>query len=424
MTETSRPDGVPPSWVLDEQFRAELAAIGCTVPLDRIAKWRGVGLVPRPVQPATYDPEGRVAGSTVWHPPFAARQALAVQRLLGERSLYDFAGPVLWLAGAPVDEKYWRPRLDRAGAMIVKVRRGLRLLIRERPDDEDTVGGRIKTPLGDLNGVFTKMAKRIPDHQIPTGIDLLLSVASGQFEGFIVRDPDEGDLSEEALAESALDLSAPETDRVGRHRLNFSGLGRTFAEIAYSIDTYSLDEFSDEEIAAARDDVRNSFKLAVCFHSAMAWIYGPQAFGLRLMSWMGRYASLDLLFVGVVLFARLRHSSDQSIPSSQIAALAQTAENSWLISTYFRSLQSNPQFAKSIEPKRWKSAFEDSHKMENLIKELEGCDLPLPEFKPWNQWKQLSGKTMPPGLLAMSIGAPSKLDLTDILPSESDPPSR
>ena len=302
--------------------------------------------------------------------------------------------------------------------MVVKVRRGVRLLIREKPDDEDTVGGRIKTPLGDLNGVFTKMARRIPDHQIPTAIDLVLSVACGQFESFIVRDPDEGDLSEEELAENAMDLPAAQTDHIAGHRLNLRGVGRMFAEIATAIDAYSLDDFSDEEIAQARSDVRNGFQLAVCFHSAMSWIYGPQAFGLRLASWMGRNAPLDVIFVWVVLFARLRRRSDQFLSSSQISELAQSAGKSWLIATYFRDLQSNPNFAKRIPPKRLKKAFEDSHELENLINELKGCEFPMPEFRPWDQWKQLSGKTMPPGLLAMSIGAPNQVSL-DVIPQDA-----
>jgi hypothetical protein len=253
------------------------------------------------------------------------------------------------------------------------------------------------------------MARRLPANQIPTAINLVLSVASGQFDGFVVRDPDRGDLSEAMLAESAMDLSAARTDRINGVQFNFNGLGEMLTEIASSINAYSLDAFSDEEIAAARDDVRNGFKLAVCFHSAMSWIYGPQAFGLRLASWMGRNAPLNVWFIWVAIFAQLRRCSDQFIPSSQIAALARRAESTWLIATYFRDLQSIPQLANSMDRKRWKLAFEDSHEMENLIKELAGYEFPLPAFTPWDQWKKLSGKTTPPGLLAMSIGAPNRV---------------
>jgi hypothetical protein len=423
VTGSSRPDSVPADWVSDDEFRAELVTIGCTAPLDRIAKWREAGLVPHPMQRAAYDRDGRVAGSSVWHPPVAAIQALAVQRLLKQRSLYDFAGAVLWLAGSSVDERYWRPKIQTAGATIVKVRRASRLLIRDKPTDENTFGERVTTPLGDLNGVFTRMARRIPNQQIPTAIDLVLSVASGQFDGFNVRDPDEGDLSDARLAESGMDLSAAQTDQIGGHGLSFKRLGAMLVEIAHSIDAFSPDKLSDEEIATARNDVLNSFKLVVCFHASMSWIYGPQAFGLRLASWVGRYAPLDVMFVGVVLFAELRRRSDQFMPSSQIAELAFITEKSWRTSTYFHDLQSNPKFAKSIELKRWKSAFEDSHQMENLINELAGYDFPMPEFKPWDQWKRLSGKTMPPGLLAMSIGAPNRLDPPAIAPGASDAPN-
>jgi hypothetical protein len=50
-------------------------------------------------------------GSTIWHSPVEARQALAIERALGVKDLLDFAGQVLWAASFDVDDRYWRPRL-------------------------------------------------------------------------------------------------------------------------------------------------------------------------------------------------------------------------------------------------------------------------------------------------------------------------
>jgi len=386
--------------------------LGSAATDKQLENWRGDGLLPAPIQRPTYADDGRVSGSTVWHSPIEAGCALAIERALDNGKRLHAAGAILWLAGAPVDEKYWRPRFDQAGASLLTVRRGLRLLTRE---STDTFGERVTIPLAELNGVFAKMARRIPKQQAATGIDLVVSVASGQFDGFTNRDPDEGDLKDSDVAERALDLSAAKSDQIGGAHLNFSGLGAMLAEIAASIDTYSLDAFSDAEIAQARDDVRNGFKLAVCFHAAMSWIYGPQAFGLRTISWMGRHASLNIWFASILLFAQLRRRSDQLLPSSQIAALAHQAEAAWFIAIYFRGLQSIPQLANAIDQKHWKSAFEDSHRMADLIKELAGYEFPWPAFRPWDQWKQLSAKTMPTGLLAMSIGAANQVDPGAIL---------
>ena len=424
MTGTSRPDGVPPGWVSDGEFRADLAAVGCTVPLDRIAKWREAGLVPHPVQPAAYR-DGRVSGSSVWHPPLAARQALAVQRLLDERSLYDFAGAVLWLAGASVPEKYWRPGLVSADANLLRFHRWFRIQTRERPDADDTFGDRAVSALGKLTGVIAKMDRRTPDGDLPLVFNIGSQIIAGRFNALAVEPHDEGDLSELELAERLMDFTAARSHHIDGAQFNFiGGLSQAFEELSTSINQFSLKDFSDDEIRCARDDVRNAFKLVVCHYEATKWIYGDQAFGLRMASWIATTATDDVFFVWVVLFARLRRYSNHFYSTAQIASLAQNAEATWLIATYFRDLRSNSQFAEIIDSKRWKLAFEDSHEMENLIKELAGYELPMPELRPWDQWKQLSGKTMQPGLLAMSIGAPNQVSLGAIQRDVSAVPNR
>ncbi|HEV8408018.1 MAG TPA: hypothetical protein VGQ34_08790, partial [Sphingomicrobium sp.] len=151
MAGTSRPESVSPDWLSDEEFRADLARLGSAATLKQLENWRGAGLLPAPAQRATYV-EGRVSGSTVWHSPLEAHQALAIERVLANHNRLDVAGRVLWLAGATVDERHWRPGLDQAGATVLKVRRGLRLLTRETPNGEDTFGERLVPPLGELNG--------------------------------------------------------------------------------------------------------------------------------------------------------------------------------------------------------------------------------------------------------------------------------
>ena len=68
--------------------------------------------------------------------------------------------------GLEVDDRYWRPNLKAADAKLLKVRRALRLLNREKEADEDTLGDRIAA-LDSFRGVVHKMARRAPDHQMP-----------------------------------------------------------------------------------------------------------------------------------------------------------------------------------------------------------------------------------------------------------------
>jgi hypothetical protein len=423
VTGTSRPGDVPQGWVSDTDFKAQLHALGCTVPQQRIAKWREVDLVPSPYQAATYK-AGKVFGSEVWHPPKAALHVLATQRVLAEKSRLDFAGTVLWMAGAEVPESYWRPRLIKADALLRGIHRRMRVLVREPDNADDTLGDRAVGALDRLTGVLAKIERRTPDGQLPLVFNVGSQIVAGDFKRLATQPHDEGDLSELELVEQVMDLKAARADSIHGAKFNFiGGLSQALGELSTSIGRYSLNDFSDDEIKAARDDVRNGFKLAVCHYEATKWIYGDEAFGLRTASFMATTVSTDVFFLWVVLFARLRRHADHFHTTAEIAAMAHTAELTWLAATYFRDLQSNPNLAKSIDSKRLKLAFEDSHELKNLIEELVGCEFPMPEFRPWDQWKKLSRKTMSPGLLAMSIGAPNQVSLDAIQRDASGVPN-
>ena len=422
MTGTSRLDGLPPGWVSDADFKAQLNALGCTVPQDRIAKWREVGLVPTPHQAATYK-DGKVSGSEVWHPPNAALHVLATQRVLEEKSLFDFAGTVLWMAGAEVPDRYWRPQLIKANAEVHGAHQKVRRLTADREDADDTLGDRAADALERLTGVLAKIERRTPEGQLPLVFNVGAQIVAGDFKQFATDPHDDGDLSELELAERVMDLKGAREDSVHGVKFNFiGGLSQALAELSASLGQYQLSDFSDGEIKAARDDVRNGFKLILCHYEAMSWIYGDEAFGLRMASFMATSISTDVFFQWVVLFASLRRRVDYFLTTTEISGLAHKAELMWLASTYFRDLQSNSEFRNSIQSKRWKSAFVDSNEFKDLIEELAGYLWPAPDFRPWDQWKKLSRKTMSPGLLAMSIGAPNQVSVEAILRGVSGAP--
>lgn len=416
MAGTSRLSDVPAGWVSKAEFEAQLDALECAVPQSRIADWREEGLVPSPHQVATFDKVGKVSGSEVWHPPKAALHVLATERALAEKSLFEFAGVVLWMAGAEVPERYWRQRLIKADALLRRVQRKVRFLVRERDSADDTLGDRVVSTLDRLTGALGKIERRTPEGQLPLVFNVGFQLIAGGFNQLATDPHDEGDLSEIELAERVLDFKGAREDSVHGMKFNLiSGLSQALAELSASMGGLALDDFSDTEIKAARDDVRNGFKLAVCHYEASKWIYGDQAFGLRMASFMGTTASTDVFFLWVVLFARLRRYADHFHTSAEIAAMAQTAEMYWLAATYVRDLQSDPKFRNSIQSKRWKSALRDSREFKVLIEELAGYRWPAPDIRPWDQWKKLSPRTMSPGLLAMSIGAPNQVNVEAIL---------
>jgi hypothetical protein len=134
--------------------------------------------------------------------------------------------------------------------------------------------------------------------------------------------------------------------------------------------------------------------------------------------------SMPVFFQITLGFARLRRRSNSLLLSPEIAVLADRAEAIWLTANYFHDLQStHPEMRKLIGRKRLKRAFSDSQEYEKLLKELAGCTFPKPDFRPWEQWRK-SSKTMSPGLLAMSIGAPSRRPLGDFIRSADAGPNR
>lgn len=66
----------------------------------------------------------------------------------------------------------------------------------------------------------------------------------------------------------------------------------------------------------------------------------------------------------------------------------------------------------------------DSDWGQNLLEELASDELAEREFRSWDQWRKSAGRTMSPGLLAMSIGAPKTLAFNDVLANTSDPAIR
>jgi hypothetical protein len=294
--------------------------------------------------------------------------------------------------------------------------------VSHRGDDADTTLGDQTPALDYFATALPKLKRRIPDEQAPQFINLGIEVISGSFSGFASHGLGPGELSGSALFEAALDLAASQRDVVKGDKLNLvSSLSSVLRDLSRSLDEFPLADFSDAEIEAARNDVRNGFKLAVCLHGALRWMYGPDAFGLRTASLLGRKAGFDQLFAFVVIFLRLRRNSSAFLSSSEIARLAQQAEAGWLISMYFRDLRAEPKLAEIVDPKLWKIAFSDSRELKKLLVKIAGYEFPTPAFRPWDRWTTLSGKTMSPGLLAMSIGAPSERSLADIVQSASAP---
>lgn len=403
-----------PKWISQEAFEAELTALGCTATDRQLERWRHAGLLrPRP------RPKPNYRGSVVEHPATAARQVLAIERALDVKDRFEYAGAVLWAAGFEVDEKFWREQLFRADRHFRRVVTVMRRFV-ARDHDGPTIGEGI-SGLDRFTGIVAKVYRRLPAEQFARAVNVAVEVIATDFKAFDLPASDRDEFTTADAMKNAMDLADGANDQIAGQRLRlFDALEGVLADIAATHSEMGAFEFSDYEIESARDDARNALKMAVCMHEALAWIYGPQAFGLRMGAFLGRTMPAAAIHTFALGIARLRRRSNQFYSNAEIADMAAQAEKVWLMSEYFRGLQSSrPDLRFLIGPQRMKLAFTDSREQEKLLKDLAGYEFPMPQFRPWDQWKKLSKRTISPGLLAMSIGAPSSLGLADILPSAS-----
>ena len=111
---TSEDAGV---WESHAEVDAVLSETGAT--MDKVRRWRRQGLLPKEIdwRPEAYH------GSTVRYPKGTCAQLRAAAALFKKRNRVHYVGLRLWRLGFPVDEKYWHPRLRRAGWVADKAAR-------------------------------------------------------------------------------------------------------------------------------------------------------------------------------------------------------------------------------------------------------------------------------------------------------------
>lgn len=395
-----------PGWISQTAFDAKLARQGGNATHRQLERWRDEGLLPAVRQIANYK------GSSIEYPADYARQVVAIERALAVKNRIDFAGAVLWFAGFEVDERFWRGSIQTADRFW---RRALKLgRVALRHDGSSTIGDQIST-LDRMQGVLANIRRRVDDDQFARLINVGAEIAGGEFEGFdFPADADE--FSSEGAFHQAFDFEKSKNQNINGAGIKFhSALNGVLRDISKSLNSKYDHKILDLEIEISKRSIIGGMKIGICLNEAFSWFYGDRALGLRLSGLIARIAPIGSISNFILAFARMRRISNDFYSVEEIEQMARQSEAIWLASIYFRELQENdPALRKFIGPKRLKSAFTDSREMANLLSELRGLDLPKPDFRPWDQWRKLAKKTMSPGLLAMSIGAPLIMAAEDI----------
>src|SRR3954451_24894047 len=109
-----------------DELLDRLQAAGRRVTRDQLRRWHREGLIPRPSQKGL----GRAQGSESFYPASVYAQASRVSALLGKGLAFERIGWSLWWEGFEVDERHWRPVLEKAARRLRQGRRVIRALLR------------------------------------------------------------------------------------------------------------------------------------------------------------------------------------------------------------------------------------------------------------------------------------------------------
>jgi hypothetical protein len=352
-------------------------------------------------------------------------RCIAIQRSLNEKDDLKHAARVLWATGFDMDRTIWRPAIEKADRLSAPLIR--RLARRFDPDlhPEALTPGDWAAEQKGLPGILGKIRRKLPQaDEAAAFAGVMLDIAAGDFLGFEHEEADEGGFTTKEVLLRGLGMDRSTKDAVLGQRLRFDdALQSSFANLTIAFEGAPVTEFSDEELCAARDDVRNGLKAAYCTHQAFAWFLGKEAFGFDVTAYLAKTLGLPMIAAFTPAVARLRRVQGAMISGQAIAEMAVRAEAAWIISNYFYETQRDfPEFREICGPDAMKLSIRDSVSHRNFLRSLSAHNFPEPSFSPWALWRSTSQtKKMPPGLLVMSVGALSQIDLASVVQSANAP---
>jgi hypothetical protein len=163
----------------DQESQAEVDAVlaetGLT--MDQVRRWRREGLLPEVVQD-----QQAYRGSVVLYPKGTCAQIRAASALFKQKNRADYVGVRLWRLGFPVDEKHWRPRLQRQGRTLDRAFPFLMRLAQrfDRNWQNETLYDYAAKRLESVDGVVLSRIKgRVDSQDMPAVLHVIGDVVRG-----------------------------------------------------------------------------------------------------------------------------------------------------------------------------------------------------------------------------------------------------
>jgi hypothetical protein len=257
-------------------------------------------------------------------------QAVEAAKLFARHHDHKRVGWELWWGGFDIDERYWRPLVTKQSAIV---RKSLAIVARflARADDDEALADEIygsHIPRQALPTPLRGASRNLSDEKFTEAVWRLVHASTGRFEGFDDDVTSGADDRDSVL--KLLGLHRSLSDSILGVRFDFpAGFDQALRAMSAAPPPTAVRLFSPSGLArltAARDDVHNAFETVAALHEAVAWIYGPRAFGLKLGSWIARNAPPIMRAGLIVSWMQLRESSPDSLLSpAEVAELRRQA---------------------------------------------------------------------------------------------------
>jgi len=187
------------------------------------------------------------------------------------------------------------------------------------------------------------------------------------------------DAQDAEILEKASDFSRSNSDQALGKKLNLiSQLPEVLSLLSELSERYTLTEistFPKEELEAARNDFRYPLAIGENFYEATSAIFGPEAFGLRLVAWLARNLSPDEKAIGILGIAALRRGSDFLLDSQKISGTSQTAEIVLAMSSALQKLQKMPEFSSVLSQENLRRGLSGVDENWTLQKQIEAAKI-------------------------------------------------
>jgi hypothetical protein len=321
-------------------------------------------------------------GSVSGYAPDMVENLVAISELPQYRRKHKRLGFELWWRGYRVSAANWMPSLTRGAKIVQFIPHACRYLL-DRRDKDDNFADRSSSGSFDVSKMpgpfrkpFLNVGRSLPDN--PTW-----SVIWGFIEAIDKQPPDLKTHVDEdrgyAIPETFLALNGAQRSRVDRVMSSRFEIVETLPEFLAALESLQdaptpaelFARENAERLIAAREDVCHSLGICDDFHAAMNWIYGKDAFGLRIAAWLARNATPEMRAAMVVGWMAIRHHP-MFLVSRDIAELAdKTSRIRHMSAELHRRIESHPTARAAITPARVKLAFQSVGGPEKLGSELE-----------------------------------------------------